>query len=189
MQSLFRRCGWVGCSMLVSVFLSACPPQPSSRLPSPPPSLPQALPAQPGFDLGAAPQEDTLSDPGRRTAMIIDEGPQTGGELQDIQFDYDAFDLSPAARATLQANADWLRNNPAAKIEIEGHCDNRGTVEYNLALGAERARSAYDYLVSLGIASERVSTISYGEETPLCAEDSEACWQQNRRAHFLIISR
>ena len=188
MQSLFRWCGWVGCSMLVSVLLSACPPQQSPRLPSPPPSLPQPIP-QPGFDLGVAPQEDTLSDPGVRTERILREGPQTGGELQDIHFDYDASDLSPAARASLQTSAGWLHNNPMAKIEIEGHCDNRGTVEYNLALGAERARSAYDYLVSLGIASERVSTISYGEEASLCAEDSEACWQQNRRAHFLIIRR
>ena len=120
---------------------------------------------------------------------MIADGPQAGGELQDIRFDYDAFDLSPTAREVLQTNADWLRRNPTARVEIEGHCDNRGTVEYNLALGSERARSAYEYLVSLGIVSDRLSTISYGEEAPLCAEDSEACWRQNRRAHFLIISR
>ena len=189
MQSFFWWCGRVGCGMLVAVFLSACPPQPSSRLPSPPPSMPQPIPSQPGVDLGAAPQEDTLLGPGERVETLLQVGPQTGGELQDIYFGYDAFDLSPAARTILQTNADWLRNNPAAKIEIEGHCDNRGTVEYNLALGAERARAAYDYLVSLGIASERIGTISYGEEAPLCAEDSEACWQQNRRTHFAIISR
>ncbi len=189
MQSLFRWCGWVGCSMLVSVFLSACPLQPSPRLPTPPPDIPEPFPQPPGFDRGSASQDDTLTDPGVRTEKLILEGSQTGGDLQDIPFGYDAFDLSPAARAILQANADWLLNNPAAKVEIEGHCDNRGTVEYNLALGAERARSVSDYLVSLGIASERLSTISYGEEFPLCPEDSEGCWQQNRRAHLLILSR
>lgn len=185
MQSLFRWCVRVGCSLFVAVLLSACPSQQSPRLPTPPP----ADIAQPGLDPGNAPEEGTLSDPGRRTERMLLEGPRADGELQDIHFDYDASELSPPARATLQANAGWLHSNPTAKVEIEGHCDNRGTVEYNLALGAERARAAYDYLVSLGIAPERIATISYGEEAPLCAEDSEACWRQNRRVHFLIISR
>ncbi len=188
MQSLFRWCGWVGCSLLIVVFLSACPARQSPRTPDAPPALTPSS-QQSGFDISTAPDEDPLSDPGRRVETRIADGPQTGGELQDIRFDYDAFDLSPTAREVLQTNADWLRRNPTARVEIEGHCDNRGTVEYNLALGSERARSAYDYLVSLGIASDRLSTISYGEEAPLCAEDSEACWRQNRRAHFLIISR
>ena len=74
-----------------------------------------------------------------------------------------------------------------AKVEIEGHCDNRGTVEYNLALGAKRAKSVKDYLVSLGIPADRLSTISYGEELPLCREDTEECWARNRRAHSVVL--
>lgn len=109
--------------------------------------------------------------------------------LKDIFFEFDRADLRPDARDTLRANADWLRTNPSARIEIEGHCDERGTNEYNLALGAKRAQSAKDYLVSLGIAGDRLSTISYGEEIPVCREHTESCWRQNRRARFVIIPR
>ena len=129
------------------------------------------------------------SDPGERVESNLRDGPRRGGVLRDLYFGYDAYDLSPAARATLQANANWLRSNPQARVEIEGHCDDRGTVEYNLALGAKRAQSVRDYLTSLGIQSERLSTISYGEELPLCREQSDQCWQQNRRTHFLVINR
>ncbi len=107
--------------------------------------------------------------------------------LKDIFFDFDRADLRPDARDTLRANADWLKSNQSARIEIEGHCDERGTNEYNLALGAKRAQSAKDYLVSLGISGERLSTISYGEEIPVCTEHEEGCWRQNRRARFVIL--
>ena len=107
--------------------------------------------------------------------------------LKDIFFEFDRADLRADARDTLRANADWLKSNPSARIEIEGHCDERGTNEYNLALGAKRAQSAKDYLVSLGIAGERLSTISYGEEIPVCRDHEESCWHQNRRARFVII--
>jgi len=107
--------------------------------------------------------------------------------LKDIFFEFDRADLRSDARDTLRANADWLKTNPSARIEIEGHCDERGTNEYNLALGAKRAQSAKDYLVSLGIAGDRLSTISYGEEIPVCREHEESCWRQNRRARFVII--
>jgi len=106
--------------------------------------------------------------------------------LKDIFFDLDRADLRPDARETLRANADWLKINPAARIEIDGHCDERGTNEYNLALGARRAQAAKDYLVTLGIPSERLSTVSYGEEVPVCKEQNENCWRQNRRARFII---
>ena len=82
----------------------------------------------------------------------------------------------------------WLKANASARIEIEGHADERGTNEYNLALGAKRAQATKDYLVTLGISKERLSTISYGEELPVCKEHGEECWQKNRRAHFVIIS-
>jgi peptidoglycan-associated lipoprotein len=112
-----------------------------------------------------------------------------GGPLRDIFFDYDSFDLSQEARDILQTNASWLTRNSETKVEIEGHCDERGTVEYNLALGAKRAKAVRDYLVTLGVQAGQISTISYGEELPVCQEASESCWQQNRRAHFLLVNR
>lgn len=108
--------------------------------------------------------------------------------LKDIFYEFDRYDLRADARATLKANADWLKANPSARVEIEGHCDERGTNEYNLALGAKRAQAAKDYLVTLGIAAGRLSTISYGEEVPVCKEQTEECWQKNRRARFVIMT-
>ena len=108
--------------------------------------------------------------------------------LKEIYFGFDSFDLSPEARATIKTNADWIKANPSFRVEIEGHCDERGTNEYNLALGAKRAQAAKDYLVTLAIVSERLSTISYGEELPVCKESTEECWQKNRRDRFVITT-
>ncbi|HEY7165171.1 MAG TPA: peptidoglycan-associated lipoprotein Pal [Candidatus Binatia bacterium] len=107
--------------------------------------------------------------------------------LKDIYFDFDRYDLRADARDVLKTNADWLKSNPTARVEIEGHCDSRGTNEYNLALGAKRAQSAKDYLATLGIGADRLSTISYGSEIPVCQEQTEDCWARNRRARFVII--
>jgi peptidoglycan-associated lipoprotein len=109
------------------------------------------------------------------------------GPLKDIFFDFDSSTLRADARETLRANADWLKKNPAARVEIEGHCDERGTNEYNLALGAKRAQSAKDFLTTLGIGADRLSTISYGEEIPVCKDGSENCWQRNRRDRFVVL--
>ena len=109
----------------------------------------------------------------------------SSGPLKDIYFDFDKYDLGSDARSTLKANADWLRVNAAVNVEIEGHCDERGTTEYNLALGAKRARAAMDYLVSLGVAPARIKTVSYGEEIPVCREKSEDCYQKNRHDRFV----
>jgi peptidoglycan-associated lipoprotein len=106
--------------------------------------------------------------------------------LKDVYFDFDRYDLRADARETLKANWEWLKANPAAQVQIEGHCDERGTTEYNLALGAKRAQSVKDYLVTLGAAADRLSTISYGEELPVCREQNEECWQKNPRARFVI---
>ena len=108
--------------------------------------------------------------------------------LKDIYFDFDKYDLRADARDVLKANAGWLKANASARVEIEGHCDERGTNEYNLALGAKRAQAAKDYLASLGISQARLSTISYGEELPVCKEQNEGCWQKNRRARFVVVS-
>ncbi len=89
---------------------------------------------------------------------------------------------------SLKAAADWLKKNSTARIEVEGHCDDRGTNEYNLALGAKRAQTAKDYLETLGVAAGRLSTTSYGEEIPVCREHSESCWSKNRRDRFVALN-
>jgi len=109
-------------------------------------------------------------------------------ELEDVYFDYDKFDVREDARATLTKDADAIKaiisDFPEAKITLEGHCDERGSAEYNLALGDRRATAAKDFLVQLGVASDKLNTISYGKERPQCTESNERCWQKNRRAHF-----
>jgi peptidoglycan-associated lipoprotein len=109
------------------------------------------------------------------------------GLFGDIQFDYDKYDIRPDAKPILQNVASWLIKNTSAKILVEGHCDERGTNEYNLALGDRRAKAARDYLIALGIASNRIEMLSYGEEKPLCKESTEECWTKNRRVHFVIL--
>jgi peptidoglycan-associated lipoprotein len=115
--------------------------------------------------------------------------PEEGGILGDVRFGYDSADVEPDALDVLSRNVEWLRQNRNAKVELEGHADSRGTIEYNLALGAKRAKSVKDHLVGQGIAADRVSTISYGEELPLCQEEAEACWARNRRVHFVILGQ
>lgn len=110
-----------------------------------------------------------------------------GGPLKDVRFAFDSYELDEQSRVVLRDNAEWLRENSGEKVEVEGHCDERGTVEYNLALGAKRARATKDYLVTLGISSDRLTTISYGEELPLCTEHDESCWAKNRRSHFVVL--
>ncbi|MGC8916297.1 MAG: peptidoglycan-associated lipoprotein Pal [Thermoanaerobaculum sp.] len=111
------------------------------------------------------------------------------GYLKDVFFDTDKADLRPDARETLAANARWLQQHPTVKVLIEGHCDERNTNEYNLALGWRRANATKDYLVSLGISPDRISTISYGEERPFATCHDESCWWQNRRAHFVVTAK
>jgi peptidoglycan-associated lipoprotein len=105
---------------------------------------------------------------------------------EDIYFGFDKSFLTPAAQDNLMRKAAWLRANPAVTVTIEGHCDERGTNEYNLALGDRRADSAKAFLVDLGIAASRLTTISYGEERPVCMQQNEECWSKNRRDHFVV---
>ncbi len=108
------------------------------------------------------------------------------GPLADIHFDYNDSTVRPEDGDVLHSNAEWLQRNPDRHVQIEGHCDERGSEEYNIALGAKRAQAAKEYLQTLGIASDRMSTISYGKELPLCTEHTEDCWTQNRRDHFAV---
>jgi peptidoglycan-associated lipoprotein len=128
-------------------------------------------------------------------SFVVKKAPGIEGEilensfLKDVNFDFDKYEIRLEDTEILKENAVWLRKYPNMKIQIEGHCDERGTVEYNLALGERRANSTRNYLVSLGISPERISTISYGEEKPLVLSHDEEAWAKNRRAHCIILSK
>jgi peptidoglycan-associated lipoprotein len=107
--------------------------------------------------------------------------------IKDAFFDFDKSELREDARDALTKDAEFLRSYPDARISIEGHCDERGSTEYNLGLGQRRAEAAKNFLVSLGISAARMTTVSWGKERPFCTEHTEACWQQNRRAHLVLV--
>ena len=138
----------------------------------------------------ASTKGQTNAPVGQSSLEQLQQGTKVGtgpeGPLKDIYFDFDRYDLREDARAMLKANAEWLKKNPSATAQIEGHCDERGTAEYNLALGAKRAQAAKDYLTTLGVAEPRLSTISYGQELPVCKEHNEDCWQKNRHDRFVV---
>ena len=135
-------------------------------------------------------EEERLKEEGEITPQVAREAETKAvPQLGDIHFDFDKSDIRADSREILQKNADWLQNNPDIKIQIEGHCDERGTAEYNLALGERRAMSTKKYLISLGISADRIYTISYGEELPIDPNHSEDAWSKNRRAHFLVITK
>ena len=156
--------------------IRATPPVPSSDI--------RTAPAEPESAKSRAAHTQTSLEALRRGEPAVTS---MSGPLPDVYFEFNRYDLSSDARATLTAAADWLRDNPAVRVEIEGHCDELGTSEYNLALGAKRTYAVKDYLISLGVERSRLSTISYGEEIPVCHEPSEQCRQKNRRARFVII--
>ena len=128
-------------------------------------------------------------------SLVAKKEPGIGGEvfesklLKDIHFDFDKYDIRPEDAEILKQNAAQLIKNPSVKIQIEGHCDDRGTIEYNLALGERRANAAKKYLIYLGLSSDRISAISYGEERPVDPDQNEEAWAKNRRAHFVILSK
>ncbi len=108
------------------------------------------------------------------------------GPLSDIHFGYNDYTIQDQDGSVLKSNASWLQAHPQTRVQVEGHCDERGSEEYNMALGAKRAQAAKDYLLTLGVGGSRVSTISYGKELPLCQDHDESCWAQNRRDHFAV---
>ena len=155
----------------------AAPPPATTPAPPPPPPPPPPAP-QP-----KVPTEDEIF--GNKTLDQLNaEKP-----LADVFFAYDSTTLTDEARASLQKNIDWMKRWASTKIMVEGHADSRGTNEYNLALGERRADAVRDYLVSLGLAADRVTIVSKGEEQPFCSDDNESCWQQNRRGHFIITAK
>jgi peptidoglycan-associated lipoprotein len=159
---------------------AAAPAAAPSPAPAPAPSVPSAAPAPPAPAPAAAPAPAPRPVPKEFMAVAA---------LKEVYFDFDKYDIRPEDAKTLDANATWLKSNGDNLVLIEGHCDERGTNEYNLALGERRAKSTMNYLVSQGIQANRITIISYGEERPVCTEKTEACWAKNRRANFLVKPR
>lgn len=170
--------------LLLAGGLTACSSNDASKSAAAPASAQAKAATKPG-EQARQPQSQSSLDALRRgdsTATSKDSA------LREVFFEFDRYDLTSESRGTLKAAADWLKKNPATKVEIEGHCDDRGTSEYNLALGAKRANAAKDYLMTLGVPAARLSATSYGEEIPVCREETESCWQKNRRDRFVAGS-
>jgi peptidoglycan-associated lipoprotein len=147
--------------------------------------------AQPGVEETVVVEEETVvvEEIGKAPTVevgISEESMRRLFERESIHFDFDQYVLKPEAMRILDKKADYLRAHPEARVLIEGHCDERGTNEYNLALGDRRANSAKDYLMKSGVAESRMTTISYGEERPVCTESMESCWWRNRRDNFML---
>jgi peptidoglycan-associated lipoprotein len=129
--------------------------------------------------------EKGLGEGGGDTNIDFGSG-HIGGPLSDIHFGYNDSTIQEQDGSVLKSNASWLQAHPQTKVQVEGYCDERGSEEYNIALGAKRAQAGKDYLATLGISESRMSTISYGKELPVCTEHDESCWSQNRRDHFMV---
>lgn len=157
------------------------PPPPPTRQAAPPPPPPPPAPAP-----APAPHQPTEDEifASKSLEQLNAEHP-----LADAFFDLDSSQIRDDAKPVLQKDADWLKRWTSAKISVEGHCDQRGTAEYNLALGTRRADAVKAYLVSLGVPADRVDTVSKGKEQPFCTDNNESCWQQNRRGHFVITAK
>ena len=154
-------------------------PAPAAPAPAPVPAPRAAEPPAPAPSVTPVPAPAPAQPPAPKEFVAADV-------LKDIHFDFDKYDIRPGDAKILDANAGWMKANPKYLVLIEGHADERGTNEYNLALGERRAKATLSYLVSQGVQASRVTLISYGEERPQCTEKTEACWARNRRAHFLV---
>jgi peptidoglycan-associated lipoprotein len=167
--------------------LAACktnPPQTAAAAvpPSTPAAASERTVAPPA---GSSTARDVEPDITKQDIRVLNEK----GYLKPAFFDYAKADLRDDARAALAADAEWLKRYPSFQFVVEGHCDERGTEAYNLALGEQRAAAAKDYLSALGVDASRIRTVSYGKERPFCTEPADPCWQSNRRDHFLITAK
>jgi peptidoglycan-associated lipoprotein len=161
---------------------SSAPSAPPPTVEAPPPA-PAPPPPDPAPEPPAAESEEAAFE--RKTLDQLNaERP-----LSSVLFDYDSSSLGEPARQTLQTNVQWLQRWTTTRVVVEGHCDARGTAEYNLGLGERRAAAITGYLVSLGVAAERVTAVSKGKEQPLCDDAHEGCWRQNRRGQFVITAK
>ena len=189
----FRGCATAAllCSALT---VAACGKKtPPAVTPTPPPVAAPApeptKPAPPPAPAPApAPAPRALTEDEIFAKITVDELNKQG-VLADAFFALDSVELNPESRGTIQKNSEYMKRRMSTKIMVEGHADSRGTNDYNLALAERRAGAVRDYLVSLGIAADRITIVSKGEEAPFCTEESESCWQQNRRGHFLFTAK
>ena len=165
---------------------TGCPKKPPATQPTAPTTTTESRSTETRVPPPAeAPKGDVSTEPLSGDVAAINRA----GYLKDAFFEYDKSDLRDDARSALSANAEWLKRYRSVQFLIEGHCDERGTSEYNLALGDRRSNAAKEYLVSLGVDASRIKVVSYGKERPFCNQSSEDCWQQNRRAHFLVTAK
>jgi peptidoglycan-associated lipoprotein len=177
------------------VVLASCAHRAAVTAPPPAPAPAEAAPLTGGGTAVVKPEPTIAPAANPEGEIASSELPANleelnkGGYLKDAFFDTNKSELRPDAREALAADADWLKQHPTVKVQIEGHCDERNTEAYNLALGWRRANGAKSYLVSLGVAADHVTTISYGKERPFATCHDESCWWQNRRAHFVITAR
>jgi peptidoglycan-associated lipoprotein len=192
-MTVFRRtAGFVTFCVAFSLGAAACAKKPAAAAPpAPPPAAtapaapptPPPPPAPPPAPAPAALSEDEIF--ARKTLEQLNaERP-----LGDVFFDLDESTVRDDARGPLQKNAEWLKRWASTRITVEGHCDERGSAEYNLGLGDRRGNAVKAYLVSLGVPGDRITVVSKGKESPFCTDKNEACWQQNRRGHFLITAK
>jgi len=194
---MLTRCSHLVLSSLLvaAVVLSGCAKRPATTQAAAPAPTGSASttaatpPAAPAPVQSDTPTAATTTPAPSSTARPAVQDFAAVPELVDVFFDFDKYDIRPGDAKTLDANANWLKSNSSHLMLIEGHCDERGTNEYNLALGERRAKSTMNYLVSQGVQANRITIISYGEERPQCTEHNEACWAKNRRAHFLAKPR
>ena len=192
-MNVYQRTAAVATFALVLVLgVAACGKKAPAVSPPPPipPAAPAAPPAPPAPPAAppAAPAPRALTEEeifAQKTADQLNRE----GVLADVFFDLDASTIRTDARAALTANATYLKRWTSVRFNIEGHCDERGTAEYNLGLGDRRANAVKAYLVELGVPADRITVVSKGKETPFCSEHNEACWQQNRRGHFVITAK
>jgi peptidoglycan-associated lipoprotein len=188
-----KRMVWIVAPVLLTL-LFGCP---KKKPVTPPQDLDvetKTVPAPPAQEVQPPPAppvvEDKKEDPlMSQDLVVVNDELRRRGFSPDVYFNYDESSLSDDARAKLARNADLLKSQGQFLVTIEGHADERGTNEYNLALGDRRANAVRDYLGSLGVAGDRLRTISYGEERPVCTQSDESCWSQNRRAHMVITGR
>jgi len=186
MKALAQRTGIAALLFAIALLPACSGNEPPEQPPEQPPTVERA-PQQPVRNEEPPPAGDwETADTGSDVLTIEEINRQ--GVLQTIFFDYDQSEIRPDQRAKLQANAQYLRNNTHFRVLIAGHCDERGTREYNMALGERRASATMQYLVSLGVSRDRVEIISYGEEQPEAQGSTPSAWQQNRRAVFQAIS-
>lgn len=180
---------WIVLAALTALLLAmGCKSPP----PPPPPPPPPIVDTAPPVDVppATAPDEavDEVEEPPPLSIQEAQERFEREGLIGDVFYDFDRYNLRADARERLARNAEFMKSSQGKDyvFTVEGHCDERGTNEYNIALGQNRSNAAVDYLVSLGVPAARFKTISYGEERPFCTESTEACWQRNRRARFVI---